>query len=105
MAVAVGAFVWSLAGVQALVKLEVDELGELGRAEFAVVRLLPRVKAEVSFQVAGAAETFVTNLEEMEQKLTSVTYNNIQRNSPATAQRKPLLPTWHSCGFSPVWTR
>lgn len=42
---AVGAFVWSLAGVQALVELEVDELGELCRAEFAVVRLLPRVKA------------------------------------------------------------
>lgn len=45
MAVAVGAFVWTLAGVQALVELEVDELGELCRAEFAVVRLLPRVKA------------------------------------------------------------
>lgn len=42
---AVGAFVGTLAGVQALVELEVDELGELRRAEFAVVGLLPRVKA------------------------------------------------------------
>lgn len=101
VAMAVGAFVWSLAGVQALVELEVDKLGELCRAEFAVVRLLPRVKAEVSFQVAGAAEAFVTNLEETERKLKSATYNNGQWNSPATG----LLPTWHSCGFSPVWTR
>lgn len=64
VAVAVGAFVRPLAGVQALVELEVDELGELCRAEFAVVGLLPRVKAQVGFQVAGAAETFVANLEE-----------------------------------------
>lgn len=41
VAVAVGAFVWTLAGVQALVQLEVDKLGELGWAEFAVVGLLP----------------------------------------------------------------
>lgn len=40
VAVAVRAFVWTLAGVQALVQFEVDELGELGRAELAVVRLL-----------------------------------------------------------------
>lgn len=42
---AVGAFVWTLAGVQALVELEVDKLGKLCRAEFAMVRLLPGVKA------------------------------------------------------------
>lgn len=41
VAMAVGAFVRTLTGVQALVQLEVDELGELGRAEFAVVGLLP----------------------------------------------------------------
>lgn len=41
VAMAVGAFVRTLAGVQALVQLEVDELGELGWAEFAVVGLLP----------------------------------------------------------------
>lgn len=105
VAMAVGAFVWTLAGVQALVELEVDKLGELCRAELAVVRLLPRVKAQVSFQVAGAAEAFVTNLEETEQKLESATCNNIQRGGPATAQRKGLRRTWHSCGFSPVWTR
>lgn len=64
VAVAVEAFVWTLAGVKALVQLEVDKLGELGWAEFAVVGLLPRVEAQVSFQVAGAAEALVTNLEE-----------------------------------------
>lgn len=68
VAVAVGAFVRSLAGVQPLVQLEVDELGELCGAEFAVVRLLPRVEAEVGFQVAGAAETLVANLEERQNK-------------------------------------
>lgn len=41
MAVAVGAFMWTFAGVQALVQLEVDKLGELSRAELAVIRLLP----------------------------------------------------------------
>lgn len=41
VAVAVGAFVRTLAGVQALVQLEVDKLGELGWAEFAVVGLFP----------------------------------------------------------------
>lgn len=41
VAVAVGAFVWTLAGVQPLVQLEVDKLGKLGWAEFAVVGLLP----------------------------------------------------------------
>lgn len=64
VAVAVGAFVRALARVQPLVQLEVDELGELCRAQLAVVRLLPRVEPEVGFQVAGAAETLVANLEE-----------------------------------------
>lgn len=64
VALTVGAFVWTLAGVQALVQFEVDKLSELGWAEFAVVGLLPRVEAQVSFQVAGAAEALVTNLEE-----------------------------------------
>ncbi len=41
VAVAVGAFVRTLAGVEAFVQLQVDKLGELGRAEFAVVGLLP----------------------------------------------------------------
>ncbi len=41
VAVAMGAFVWTLTGVQALVQLEVDKLSELGWAEFAVVGLLP----------------------------------------------------------------
>lgn len=62
VAVAVGAFVWTLTGVQALVQFQVDELGELGGAELAVVGLLAGVQAEVSLQVAGAAETLVTNL-------------------------------------------
>lgn len=65
---AVGAFVWTLAGVQALVQLKVDKLGELSRTEFAVVGLLPWVKAQVSFQVAGAAEALVTNLNDEKQK-------------------------------------
>lgn len=41
MAMAVGAFVWTLAGVQTLVQLKVDKLGELSRTEFAVVGFLP----------------------------------------------------------------
>lgn len=64
VAVAVRTLVRALAGVQALVELEVDELGELGRAEFAVVGLLPRVEAQVRLQVAGAAEALMTHLEE-----------------------------------------
>lgn len=59
---AVGAFVWTLAGMKAFVQLQVDELRELSWAEFAVIRLFPRVKAQVSFQVAGAAEALVTHL-------------------------------------------
>ena len=69
VALAVGAFVRALAGVQALVQLEVDELGELCRAELAVVRLLPRVQTQVSLQVAGAAEALVTNLEEEKRQM------------------------------------
>lgn len=61
---AVGTFVRSLAGMKALVQLEVDKLRELSWAEFAVVRLLPRVEAQVGFQVAGAAEALVTYLKE-----------------------------------------
>lgn len=94
MAVAVGAFVWTLAGVQALVELEVDELGELCRAELAVVRLLPRVKAQVGFQVAGAAEAFVTDLEETEQKLESATYNNSRWNSTKLDPARYLAFVW-----------
>lgn len=41
VAVAVGTFVRTLTRVQALVQFEVDKLGELGGAEFAVVRFLP----------------------------------------------------------------
>lgn len=50
--------------VQAPVQLEVDKLGEFSRAVLAVIGPLSRVKAEVSLQVAGAAETFVANLSE-----------------------------------------
>lgn len=42
-----GALVWPLAGVKALVQLEVDKLGELGRAKLARVGLLTRVEAQV----------------------------------------------------------
>lgn len=41
VAMAVEAFMWTLTGVQALVQLEVDKLGELSWTEFAVVGLLP----------------------------------------------------------------
>lgn len=41
MAVAVRTFVGTVPGVQALVQLKMDELRELGGAEFAVVGLLP----------------------------------------------------------------
>lgn len=49
--------------VEAAVQLEVDVLGELGVTQLALERLLPRVEAEVCFQVAGAAEAFVAHLE------------------------------------------
>lgn len=61
---AVGALVRSLARVQSLVELEVDKLGELGRAKLAVVGLLTRVQAQVGLEVAGAAKALVAHLEE-----------------------------------------
>lgn len=64
VAVAVWALVRTLAGVQALVQLEMDKLGELGRAQLALVRLLARMEAQVGLQVAGAAEALVTHLED-----------------------------------------
>lgn len=79
MAVAVGALVWTLTRVKALVQLEVDELGKLGRAEFAVVGLLSGMEAQVGFQVAGAAEALVTNLEEGAKAMMS----DIRSNTPA----------------------
>ena len=63
VAVAVEALVRALARVQPLVQLEVDELGELGRAQLALVGLLARVQTQVGLQVAGTAETLVTHLE------------------------------------------
>lgn len=51
------------ATVEAAVKLEVNVLGELGAAQLALVRFLPRMESQVCFQVAGATETFVTHLE------------------------------------------
>lgn len=50
------------AAVKAAVEFEVDVLGELGVAELALVRLFPRVEAQVGFQVAGAAEALVAHL-------------------------------------------
>lgn len=50
--------------VEAAVELQVDELSEAGRADAALVRLLPRVQTLVRFQVAGAAEALVTHLKE-----------------------------------------
>lgn len=50
------------AAVEAAVQLEVDVLGELGVAVLALVRFFPRVQPQVRFQVAGAAEAFVTHL-------------------------------------------
>lgn len=50
------------AAVEAAVQFEVDVLGELGVAQLTLVGFLPRVEAEVCFQVAGAAEAFVTHL-------------------------------------------
>ena len=74
VALAVGALVGALAGVQALVQLEVDELGELGGAQLALVGLLSRVQAQVGLQVAGAAEALVTHLEtaETEERVNTV---------------------------------
>lgn len=43
----------------------------------------------MSFQVAGAAEALVTDLEETEQKLESATYNNSWWNSTE------LDPAWY----------
>lgn len=60
--VAVHALVGPFPGMQALVKLQVHELGELGRADLALVGLLARVQAQVGLKIAGAAEAFVANL-------------------------------------------
>lgn len=51
------------AAVEATVQFEVDVLGELGAAQLALVWPFTRVEAQVCFQVAGAAEAFVTHLE------------------------------------------
>lgn len=51
------------ATVEAAVKLEVNVLGELGATQLALIWFFPRVKSQVCFQVAGAAEAFVTHLE------------------------------------------
>lgn len=53
------------AAVEAAVQFEVDVLGELGAAQLALVWFFPGVEAQVCFQVAGAAEAFVTHLESM----------------------------------------
>lgn len=60
--VAVDAFMGTFAGVETLVQLQVHKLGEFGRAELALVRLLSRVEPQVGFEIAGAAEPLVTNL-------------------------------------------
>lgn len=58
------AVVWAVAAaVEATVQFQVDVLGKLGAAQLALVRFFPRVEAQVCFQVAGAAEAFVTHLE------------------------------------------
>lgn len=51
------------ATVEAAMKLEVNVLGELGATQLALVRFFPRVESQMSFQVAGATEAFVTHLE------------------------------------------
>jgi len=60
--VAVDAFVGPFPGVETLVQLQVHKLGEFGRAELALVRLLSGVEPQVGFEIAGAAEPLVTNL-------------------------------------------
>lgn len=60
--VAVDAFMGAFPGVETLVQLQVHKLGEFGRAELALVRLLSRVEPQVGFEIAGAAEPLVTNL-------------------------------------------
>lgn len=48
--------------MQSLVQLEVDELGELGGAQVAGVRLLARVQPQVGLEVGGRAEAFVADV-------------------------------------------
>lgn len=49
------------AAVEPAVELEMNVLRKFSAAQFALVRFFPRVQAQVCFQVAGAAETLVTN--------------------------------------------
>ena len=49
----------TLVGVKPLVKFQVDELGEFGRAQVARVRLLARMKPKMCLQVARATESLV----------------------------------------------
>lgn len=65
------------AAVEAAVQFQVDVLCELGVAQFALVRFLPRVEAQVCFQVAGAAEAFVTHLECMKRKVKASASNTL----------------------------
>lgn len=48
--------------VKAAVQFQVDVLGELGVAQLTLVRLLPRMEAQVGLQVAGAAEPLMAHL-------------------------------------------
>ena len=57
-----GAAVGPLPRVQALVELEVDVLGEAGRARLALVGALARAQPLVGLEVAGAAEALVAHL-------------------------------------------
>ena len=59
---AAAARVGPLVGVQPLVQLEVDELGELGRAEIASVGLLSRVQSQMRLEVGRAAEPLLANV-------------------------------------------
>lgn len=44
-------------------EFQVHELGELGGAHLALVRLLSRVESQVGLEIAGAAEPLVANLQ------------------------------------------
>lgn len=93
------------AAVEPAVELEMNVLRKFSAAQFALVRFFPRVQAQVCFQVAGAAETLVTNLEteqNLSESLSQLVLFNAKGWIDLLALR--LSSHWHSVTDEPQWS-